>query len=357
MTCARFVDTEAAERYVIGQMTEDEQSAFEEHYFACDECFQAVQALQDLQTVLRTSPVHASKDEVSAPVVPSTPVAASDGPPPHADATARPAIVFPTAAPTPITAGRRKALFSPVTWVGLAAAASVLLGLIVWQRQGEAPQSPAVIAKNEPVPGTEQPPPIAQTPGATTGGEQPKASAGAPDAPGSSPAGTPGPGDAKPQTPVAPTRPVFDLGALAMVVPPAYVPLQTRGAEPASQADAFQAAMASYAAKDYRAAVHGLRAVAEATPTDGRTQFFLGVSYLMTNDAAAATAALDRAVASGAAPFATEAHFYLAKAALRQKDLKRAERELAAAVDQEAGPPGEAPRLLRQVRQAAAQGQ
>jgi TolA-binding protein len=348
MNCARFVEPEAAERYVLGQMTEAEQSAFEEHYFACDDCFDAVRALQDLQTVLRTpDAVVASRDDASAAEVPSSvtsssravtgaPMASEQRPIPFER---RPTSSSPTRFESgPFESGRRTSRMPIIYWT-IAAAASVLIGLAVWQRQSTSIESPAVIARNAPPPATEQPPAAAPAPPSTTpagGGGSPAASTPATSPSGGAPA----------------TRPPLDLTLLALVTPPSYVPLQTRGAEATPQIETFQAAMAHYAAKDYAAAVAGLRPVADANPADGRAQFFLGVSALMTGDNATATAALDRAVASGVAPFAGESHFYLGKAALRDRDLARAERELTLAVQQEAGPSGEAARILRTLRQA-----
>ena len=49
-------------------------------------------------------------------------------------------------------------------------------------------------------------------------------------------------------------------------------------------------------------------------------------------------------------PYADEAHFYLAKVALRAGDLTTAARELEIAVDREAGPDGDAARLLAELR-------
>jgi cytoskeletal protein RodZ len=322
MTCARYVEPDAAERYVLGQMTEAEQSVFEEHYFACDDCFETVRALQDLQTVLRTSPSpHASKDEAIGRAVPSVDRAEK----PETRTSAAPVVSIATRA--------RKSKVTPSIFWGLAVAASLLTAVVVWQRRPAPPQPPTTVARNEPAtPGVEPP--------ATSGTSK------TPTTPGST---TPSPSTE--QTPPPARRPL-DLTALALVIPPPYVPLQTRGAETSPHADAFRTAMASYNAKDYAAATAALRALADANPSDGRTQFFLGVSALMTEDVATATTALDRAAASGVAPFASEAHFYLAKAALREKDLARAERELTLSVEQEAGPADEASRLLRAVRQA-----
>ena len=52
MTCERYPDPIDAERYVSGEMTEPEQSAFEEHFFSCDVCFQRVRELQLVQAAL-----------------------------------------------------------------------------------------------------------------------------------------------------------------------------------------------------------------------------------------------------------------------------------------------------------------
>ena len=57
MTCATYAtDSDAAERYVLGQMGEAEQASFEEHFFGCDACFASVQTLQQMQTALRGAP-------------------------------------------------------------------------------------------------------------------------------------------------------------------------------------------------------------------------------------------------------------------------------------------------------------
>ena len=62
--------------------------------------------------------------------------------------------------------------------------------------------------------------------------------------------------------------------------------------------------------------------------------------------------ALQRSANSGVSPYADEAHFYLAKAALKAGDLTSATRELQIAVEREAGPEGDAAKLLAEVRKA-----
>ena len=56
-TCHVAPDT--AERYVSGLLSDSEQTAFEDHFFACDSCYQKVQVLQDLQGALAAMPPEA----------------------------------------------------------------------------------------------------------------------------------------------------------------------------------------------------------------------------------------------------------------------------------------------------------
>ncbi len=46
MDCGRFAMDDAAERYLLGRLTEAEVEEFESHYFQCDECFATVEALR-----------------------------------------------------------------------------------------------------------------------------------------------------------------------------------------------------------------------------------------------------------------------------------------------------------------------
>jgi len=73
---------------------------------------------------------------------------------------------------------------------------------------------------------------------------------------------------------------------------------------------------------------------------------------LMSGNVARARGALQRSAEAGVSPYSDEAHFYLAKAALRAGDLTTAARELEIAVDREAGPDGDAARLLAELRRA-----
>jgi tetratricopeptide (TPR) repeat protein len=57
MYCARIADDQVTERYLLGQLDDAEQEAFEQHFFECDECFSELEALQAAQQVLAIEPV------------------------------------------------------------------------------------------------------------------------------------------------------------------------------------------------------------------------------------------------------------------------------------------------------------
>jgi len=283
--------TSLAEAYVGGELDDDAQARFEEHYFECDACFEAVQRLQDLQQVL------AAERATSLPAF-ALPEGRASGP-------ARPASAPP--------ADTRPASVKPVrrlpVWA-MAAAASLVAVAAVWSartllRPAEAPA-------------------IATQGGAGRAGS------------------IPGGLESPPPPPVVRPDPWL---ALAVVTPPVYAPLPTRSAT-AATARAFEAAMTEYTAANYARAALSLTDVAVRAPDDARVQFFLGVSRLLAGDTGGATAPLQRAVALKVLPYSDEAHFYLAKAALAAHDRSRAEAELQRAVAAGAGPEGEAARLL-----------
>ena len=121
--------------------------------------------------------------------------------------------------------------------------------------------------------------------------------------------------------------------------------LPTRSARTADAA-AFDAAMRQYSAGHYDAAARMLAPLVRAPLDLPQAAFFLGISDLMDGRFDAARAALDTVAASGSSPYADEAHFYLAKIDLRAGDAAAARRELAIAAERDAGPSGEARRLL-----------
>jgi predicted Zn-dependent protease len=133
------------------------------------------------------------------------------------------------------------------------------------------------------------------------------------------------------------------------VVPPPYVAVPVRGEGDDAQ-QAFAAAMAKYRAKDYAGAATGLRALVATSPDVASAQFYLGICELMLRQSKRAETALRAAADSDITPYADEAYFYLAKAALQREDLGAAERALTEAIVREAGPGNEARVLLEEVR-------
>ncbi len=155
---------------------------------------------------------------------------------------------------------------------------------------------------------------------------------------------------AQAQTPVAPKvtdTPAVDgpaatslrVAVLAMVTPPPYLPMVTRGA--ADMPTGFVAGMDAYVRGDWPAAARALAGVESP-----EARFYRGIAELMRGSADAATAAFEGARASGQQPYARESLFYLGKVALQRGDLAGARTWLVAARDADAGPSGEARRLL-----------
>ncbi len=292
MDCPRRADQDTAERYVAGTLPELDQSAFEEHFFSCEACLADVQALQAARTALAGQQARAS------------------------------------------TFAARPQAFkwsgSWSVWAGLAAAAVILVAVATWMRQPAAPAS--------------------ETAQSTAGREGDRAPAVAEKDPAdrSAPAPeAPAPGDRGSRPPATPPSRQLLLAQLAVVVPPRFVPLAARG-EGSEPTERFNTAMQHYSAARYDDAADALRALAAERPL-AHVWFFLGVSELARGRTGAAREALEQAAGSDVQPYADESHFYLAKAALKDGDVERARRELTAAVEREAGPEGEARRILAQL--------
>ena len=287
MDCPLRSGLDAAEAYVAGTLPEAEQDAYEQHFFSCPACLAQVQTLQELADRLRQLPA--------------------------------PAVLHRTPRP-----GRAAA-----PWLGLALAAG-LVAAFGWWWQGGLTRPPA--------------PPVAAGRGA------PATATPAPTTPAPTPVPEPGATSPAPPGPTASTPPIEApsrravLAQLAMIIPPRYVPIAMRGEAP--PAGTFDAAMTHYVAGRHGEAAAALRALSEATPADPGIAFFWGISELAVGRPAAAREGLTRAIAADVQPYADEAHFYLAKAWLAEGAVDRARTELRYAVEHEAGPEGEAQRLL-----------
>ena len=54
MTHQRAVESMASERYLLGEMSDEERDLFEEHYFECSECAEDIRAAERMRTAVRT---------------------------------------------------------------------------------------------------------------------------------------------------------------------------------------------------------------------------------------------------------------------------------------------------------------
>lgn len=130
----------------------------------------------------------------------------------------------------------------------------------------------------------------------------------------------------------------LQLAVLAMVTPPPYLPLTTRGDADATR---FATGMAAYIKRDWTAAAEALEG--QEAPV---ARFYRGVADLMRGEPGAATTNLEAVRASGAAPYARESAFYLGKAALQRGDVEAARTWFTTAVGEGATTAREATRLL-----------
>jgi tetratricopeptide (TPR) repeat protein len=122
----------------------------------------------------------------------------------------------------------------------------------------------------------------------------------------------------------ADARPPLDLTALATVLPPRYTQPQWRAAGPT----VFDVAIERYSRGDYAGAAPDLVVAAKSDPSNAAAAFFLGICYLLDSRDDDAVAQLKATIALGDSPELEEAHFYLAKALLRKRDLSGALAEL-----------------------------
>ncbi len=147
--------------------------------------------------------------------------------------------------------------------------------------------------------------------------------------------------DVKPLPPPAPvvgsSASALGIAVLAMVTPPAYVTITTRGTSDTAFADAMQA----YTRSDWPAASRGLAPLASP---DAR--FYKGIADLMLGDPTGAMTSFESVRSSGRQPYARESLFYLGKAALQRGDVTAATSLLTEAREAGAGPDGEAEDLL-----------
>jgi len=296
--CTWSARDDVFEGYVRGALSPEDRDAFEEHYFACGTCLAKLRAYEGLRAELGALPAEV------------------------------PAL-------QPVR-GR------PWRWALVPLAASLVLvaAVAVWLRNS-APVTPeptaAVAPASQPLITAATPqtppaaPPAAVPPQTAPVAAQPEQTAPA----------------IKPPKP-SESSPVVALSMLARVTPPPYAPATLRGPRDEA-ATKFDAAMRLYIKRDYRGALPGLEAAAALRPDIAPYGFFLGVCQLLTDQPAQAVPALNQAIAVGESPYLEEAHFYLAKARLRQGDITAAREELKRTIERQGRLAETARRLLAQV--------
>jgi len=146
-----------------------------------------------------------------------------------------------------------------------------------------------------------------------------------------------------PREPAAP-----NLGRLGAIEPPRFTPPRLRsGAGEARRL--FIDAMRSYERGDYAGAVRGLEAAVRADPAYPAAHFFLGVCFLQLDRRADAIGYLREAARLGESPYLEDAHFFLAKALIRDGDVAAARGELRTVLALEGDRRDEASRLLAEL--------
>ncbi len=146
-----------------------------------------------------------------------------------------------------------------------------------------------------------------------------------------------------------PSPGVLSLSELARVQPPTYVPMTLRG--PTDEAAKhFREAMRHYVKGDYGVTILRLRAASKLNPKAVDISFFLGVCYLLTEQTDLGVVYLGRTIALGNSPYLEDAHFFLAKAYLREGDLTLAENELDKTTQLRGDREVEARELIQQVK-------
>jgi tetratricopeptide (TPR) repeat protein len=148
--------------------------------------------------------------------------------------------------------------------------------------------------------------------------------------------------------PQPPSAAASSLEELARVEAPPYSATVLRDAEDESD-EAFRKAMERYLKGDYVSVIPGLHAAAQTSPQSPKINFYLGACYLLTNRTDLAIEALRKTIAIGDTAYSEQAHFYLAKAYLKKRQLFEAKAELQQTVRLSGDRKIEAEEILRQL--------
>jgi TolA-binding protein len=274
MNCREVEEQDIFESYVLGQLTDSERDAFEQHYFECDACFSQLQMGLALQEELRQHP------------------------------------------PRHRSAGG--ASFRWWIWAPAFASVALILAAGGWWYTARIEQSARQVSP---------PAPAADSRAAIT---QPSSTA-SPQIVESAP----------------PRSAALTLEEMARVEPPPYSEVVLRGAEDEAQ-ESFHRAMQHYLKGDYVGAIPGLQAAVKASPATARFHFYLGACYLLTAQTDPAINSFRKVISLNDPSYSEAAHFYIAKAYLRNRDLTHAEDELRTTAKLGGSKAREAEELLRQ---------
>lgn len=148
------------------------------------------------------------------------------------------------------------------------------------------------------------------------------------------------------QRPVQPRG--TSLSELAQVQPPPYSSNTLRGAEDEAQLR-FREAMRHYVKAEYATAISGLREAFELNPKAAEIRFFLGVCYLQVGETERAINHLRATISLGDSPYLEDAHFYLAKAYLKKRDVNAANKQLREVIGLQGERRREAQSLMEQI--------
>jgi tetratricopeptide (TPR) repeat protein len=141
------------------------------------------------------------------------------------------------------------------------------------------------------------------------------------------------------------------MSELAQFQPPGYVASTLRGADNDANGE-FREAMKYYIRGEYASSIPILIAASQLDPKAANISFFLGICYLLTGHTDAGIQALRKTLALGDSPYLEEAHFYLAKALIRDGDLNGARSQLRETIQLRGDVEQKAQRLLRQLQVA-----
>ena len=140
-----------------------------------------------------------------------------------------------------------------------------------------------------------------------------------------------------------------DLQALGAIEPPPFTPPRLRSSASGSRA-AFLVAMETYTRGDYVGAIPGLERAVRAEPEFPAARFFLGVAYLQLDRRPEAIEHLREVARRGESPYLEDAHFFLAKASIRNGDIETARSELRTVIALGGERLDEASRLLMELQ-------